>query len=165
MPTPTRDAKIPALRAGPPHATRGVMSASLILRSAGQLLLPLLMVLSIYLLLRGHNEPGGGFIAGLVAASAIALKLFAADIQSARGVLRVDPRRLLGMGLLVALVAALMAPFSGRGSFFEGLWVDVALPVVGKTHLGTPLLFDFGVYLVVIGAVLTMVLTLAEMED
>ncbi|MCK5770747.1 Na+/H+ antiporter subunit B [Algiphilus sp.] len=140
------------------------MSASLILRAAGQVLLPLLMVLSIYLLLRGHNEPGGGFIAGLVAASAISLKLFAADIRSARGVLRVDPRRLVGIGLLVALLAAMMAPFSGKGTLFQGLWVDVALPVVGKTHLGTPLLFDVGVYLVVIGAVLIMVLTLAETE-
>lgn len=140
------------------------MSASLILRAAGHVLLPLLMVLSIYLLLRGHNEPGGGFIAGLVAASAISLKLFAADIRSARGVLRVDPRRLVGIGLLVALLAAMMAPFSGRGALFQGLWVDVALPVVGKTHLGTPLLFDVGVYLVVIGAVLIMVLTLAETE-
>lgn len=141
------------------------MNASLILRSAGQLLLPLLMVLSVYLLLRGHNAPGGGFIAGLVAAAAIALKLFAADIQSARGVLRVDPRVLIGVGLIVAIIAAVLAPLTGQGPLFKGLWVDVALPVVGKTHLGTPLLFDLGVYLVVIGAVLTMVLTLAEVED
>lgn len=141
------------------------MRASLILRATSQLLLPLLIVLSIYLLLRGHNEPGGGFIAGLVAASAVALRLFSAGIRSARRVLRVDPRTLIGIGLLVALAAAFMAPLTGAGVMFQGMWLDIALPVVGETHIGTPLLFDFGVYLVVIGAVLTMVLTLAEVEE
>lgn len=139
------------------------MKTSMLLRVAGQLLLPLLMVLSVYLLLRGHNAPGGGFIGGLVAASAIALHLFAVDIRSARAVLRTDPRTLLGVGLLLAVASVVMGPLTG-GAVFEGLWLDVALPVVGETHIGTPLLFDLGVYLVVIGAVLTMVLTLAEVE-
>lgn len=139
------------------------MNGSLILRTAAQLLLPLLMVLSVYMLLRGHNEPGGGFIAGLLAAAAVALHLFAMDIRSARRVLRMDPRTLLGLGLFISLVSALVAPLMG-GTVFEAKWVDVTLPVVGETHIGTPLLFDIGVYLVVIGAVLTIVLTLAEEE-
>ena len=139
------------------------MKTSMLLRVGAHLLLPLLMVLSVYLLVRGHNHPGGGFIGGLVASAAIALHLFAVDIRSARGVLRADPRTLLGAGLLIALVAAVMGPLAG-GAVFEGLWLDVNLPVVGKTHIGTPLLFDIGVYLVVIGAVLTMALTLAEVE-
>jgi multicomponent Na+:H+ antiporter subunit B len=141
------------------------MKASLILRTAGQLLLPLLMLLSVYLLLRGHNEPGGGFIAGLVASAAIALHLFAVDIRSARRVLRMDPRTLLGLGLLVALGSGLIAPLLGMGQIFQALWLDIDLPVVGDTHLGTPLLFDLGVYFVVIGSVLTVVLTLAEIEN
>ena len=140
------------------------MTTSLILRTAGQLLLPLLMLLSIYLLLRGHNNPGGGFIAGLVASAAIALHLFAVDIRSARRVLRMDPRTLLGLGLLLALSSAVLAPLFSNGVFFQALWVDVVLPVVGETHLGTPLLFDLGVYLVVIGSSLTIVLSLAENE-
>lgn len=140
------------------------MTASMLLRTAAQLLLPLLMVLSVYLLLRGHNEPGGGFIAGLVAAAAIALHLFAADIRSARRVLRLDPRTLLGLGLLIALSSGLAAPLTGSGQFYEAMWMDVTLPVVGDTHIGTPLLFDLGVYLVVIGSMLTIVLTLAEVE-
>lgn len=137
---------------------------SIILSSASQLLLPLLLLLSVFLLLRGHHEPGGGFIGGLVAAAAIALHLFATDIRSARGVLRIDPRTLMGIGLLVALLAAFIGPLLGD-VFFAGRWIDVWLPLVGEVHLGTPLLFDLGVYLVVIGAVLTFVLTLAEVEE
>lgn len=139
------------------------MMGSLILRTAAQLLLPLLLLLSVYMLLRGHNQPGGGFIAGLLASAAIALHLFAAGIRSAQGVLRMDPRTLLGLGLFIATSSALVAPAFG-GTVFEGKWLDVTLPVVGETHIGTPLLFDIGVYLVVIGAVLTIVLTLAEEE-
>jgi multicomponent Na+:H+ antiporter subunit B len=137
---------------------------SLILQTASQLLLPLLLLLSVFLLLRGHHEPGGGFIGGLVAAAAIALHLFATDIRSARGVLRIDPRTLMGIGLLVALVAAFVGPLSGA-PLFTGKWVDLYLPLLGEVHVGTPLLFDFGVYLVVIGSVLTFVLTLAEVEE
>jgi multicomponent Na+:H+ antiporter subunit B len=137
---------------------------SMILSAASQLLLPLLLLLSVFLLLRGHHEPGGGFIGGLVAAAAIALHLFATDIRSARGVLRIDPRTLMGIGLLVALLAAFIGPMLGD-TFFAGRWIDLWLPLVGEVHLGTPLLFDLGVYLVVIGSVLTFVLTLAEVEE
>lgn len=137
---------------------------SLILQTASQLLLPLLLLLSVFLLLRGHHEPGGGFIGGLVAAAAISLHLFATDIRSARGVLRIDPRTLIGIGLLVALLAAFVGPMMGD-PFFAGEWVDLYLPLLGEVHVGTPLLFDFGVYLVVIGSVLTFVLTLAEVGE
>ncbi|MFP5357160.1 MAG: Na+/H+ antiporter subunit B [Gammaproteobacteria bacterium] len=142
----------------------GRTPTSLILQTAAQLLLPLLLLLSVFLLLRGHHEPGGGFIGGLVASVAIALHLFASDIRSARRVLRIDPRTLMGAGLLVALAAAFWGPLSG-GSMFAGRWLHADLPLLGEVHLGTPLLFDFGVYLVVIGAVLTFVLTLAEVEE
>jgi len=144
--------------------SREAGSTSVIVKAASQLLLPLLLLLSVFLLLRGHHEPGGGFIGGLVAASAIALHLFATDMRSARGVLRVDPRSLMGAGLLVALLSAFIGPMTG-GPLFVGRWIDITVPVFGELHLGTPLLFDFGVYLVVIGAVLTFVLTLAEVEE
>lgn len=144
--------------------SRHVIQPSLILKTAAQLLLPLLLLLSVMLLLRGHHEPGGGFIGGLVAAAAITLHLFTSDMRSARSVLRIDPRSLMGFGLLVALTAGLIGPATG-GSLFAGRWIDVTLPVLGEVHLGTPLLFDLGVYLVVIGSVLTFVLTLAEVEE
>jgi multicomponent Na+:H+ antiporter subunit B len=134
---------------------------SLILRSAAQFLMPLLLLFSLFMLLRGHHEPGGGFIAGLIAAAAIALRLLAVGLDAARQTLHVDPRRLLAVGLLVALAAALWGPLRGE-PFFSGMWGTLPLPLLGKVKLGTPLLFDFGVYLVVIGSVLTLVITLAE---
>lgn len=137
---------------------------SLILRTAGHFLLPLLLVFSIFLLLRGHNEPGGGFIGGLVAASAIVLHLFAMEIKSARAVLHVDPRTVMGVGLALAALSAVPAAFMGQ-AFFTAQWFTLDTPVLGELKVGTVLLFDIGVYLVVIGAVLTIMLSLAEAED
>jgi multicomponent Na+:H+ antiporter subunit B len=137
---------------------------SLILRTAGHFLLPLLLLFSLFLLFRGHNEPGGGFIAGLVAAAAIVLYLFSMDIACARRVLRVDPRSLLGGGMSLAVLSGVPGVFRGQ-PFFTAQWWEVSLAGVGKVKLSTVLLFDIGVYLVVIGAVLTIMLTLAEAED
>jgi len=137
---------------------------SLILRTAGHFLLPLLLLFSLFLLFRGHNEPGGGFIAGLVAAAAIVLYLFSMDIASARRVLRIDPRSLLGGGMSLAVLSGVPGIFGGQ-AFFTAQWWELAVPGVGKMKLSTVLLFDIGVYLVVIGAVLTIMLTLAEAED
>ena len=132
---------------------------SLILATAARGLLPLLLLFSLFLLLRGHNEPGGGFVAGLTAAAAFALYALAHDVPSARRVLRVDPKRLMGLGLLLSLGSGLLGLFAGR-PFLAGLWDDTSLPVLGK--LGTPIGFDVGVYLVVVGVVLTILFPLLE---
>lgn len=137
---------------------------SLILRTTGFFLMPLLFLFSIFLLLRGHNESGGGFIAGLVAAAAVALHVFFAGIEKARQLLGMDPRDLMGAGLLMALASGLIAVFQQR-EVFTALWGKVSLPIFGEVKLGTPLLFDLGVYLVVIGAVLAILLALAEAEE
>ena len=137
---------------------------SLILRTAGHFLLPLLLLFSLFLLFRGHNEPGGGFIAGLVAAAAVVLYLFSMDIASARQVLRVDPRSLLGSGMSLAVLSGVPGVFRGQ-PFFTAQWWEVTVPGIGMVKLSSVLLFDIGVYLVVVGAVLTIMLTLAEAED
>ena len=137
---------------------------SLILRTTSHFLLPLLVIFSLFLLLRGHDEPGGGFIAGLVAAAAIALYLFSIGIKAARQVLWVDPRNLFGIGLTLAALSGLPAIFYGQ-AFFTSQWWPIYLPPFGTLKLSTPLFFDIGVYLVVVGSVLTIVLTLAEAED
>jgi multicomponent Na+:H+ antiporter subunit B len=137
---------------------------SLILRATGHLILPLLLVFSIFLLLRGHNEPGGGFIGGLVAAAAIILYLFSMDIRAARKVLRVDPRDLIGAGMIIAVASAIPGALRGD-AFFTAQWWAISLPGFGDVKLSTVLVFDIGVYLVVIGAVLTIMLALAEAED
>ncbi|GAB4338222.1 MAG: Na+/H+ antiporter subunit B [Candidatus Abyssubacteria bacterium] len=132
---------------------------SLILNTAARYLLPLLLVLSAYLLLHGHNEPGGGFVGGLVAAAAFALYTIAYGVGEARRVLRVDPKFLVGLGLLAALLSGCIALLS-RKPFLTGVWSELGLPLEWK--FGTPQLFDMGVYLVVIGVTLTIIFTLAE---
>ncbi len=135
------------------------MSDSLILRTAARFLLVLLLVLAVFVLLRGHNEPGGGFIGGLLAAGGVAIYQLACGVARARGLLRVDPRALAGAGLLLALAGGIFSLADGL-PFLTGLWLEQELPGVGK--LGTPLLFDTGVFLLVIGAVLTILFTLDE---
>lgn len=132
---------------------------SLILSTAIRYLLPLLLLLSVYLLLHGHNVPGGGFVGGLVASAAFALYTIAHGVERAQGVLRIDPRTLIGLGLLTVLISGCLSLLS-RQPFLTGLWSDLKIPVVGK--VGTPLLFDTGVYFVVIGVTLTIVFSLAE---
>jgi multicomponent Na+:H+ antiporter subunit B len=138
-----------------------VTGAPLILREGARLLFPLLVVVSVFLLVRGHNEPGGGFVGGLVAAMAYALVLVTEGRLAARRLLRADPRTLVAAGLLVALASGL-PPLLRGDPFMAGMWLKLPLPVLGK--LGSPVVFDCGVYLVVLGVVLAMLLALAEEE-
>ena len=126
-----------------------------IFRTAARLLMPLLLLFSVFLLLRGHNQPGGGFVGGLVAAAAFALYAIAYGVQRARQALLVRPLTLLGAGLLIALVSGLPAVLRGQ-PFLTASWIS------GTVALGTPVLFDVGVFLVVAGVVLMMTFSLAE---
>ena len=133
---------------------------SSILQTAVRLLMPLLLLFAVFLLLRGHNQPGGGFVGGLVVAASFVLYAIAFGVRAARRALLVQPSRLLGIGLLVALVSGLPGVIGGH-PFMTAVWTSID---AGSTvlDLGTPLLFDIGVFLAVIGVVLTIVLTLAE---
>ena len=126
-----------------------------IFRTAARLLMPLLLLFSVFLLLRGHNQPGGGFVGGLIAAAAFALYAIAFGVQRARQALLVRPMTLLGAGLLIALVSGLPSVLRGR-PFLTALWLS------GPVAVGTPALFDVGVFLVVAGVVLMMIFSLAE---
>jgi multicomponent Na+:H+ antiporter subunit B len=134
---------------------------SLILRTAARYLLPLLLLFSLFLLLRGHNDPGGGFAGGLVAAAAFALLAVAGGTPLARRALRLEPRFLMGAGLLIAIASGATGLLGG-GAFLTGHWADLVLPGGVALAIGTPFFFDIGVYLVVVGVVLTIVLALAE---
>ena len=132
---------------------------SLILSTATRYLLPLLLLFSIFLLLRGHNEPGGGFVGGLVAAAAFSLYAIAEDVEDTRQILKIEPYLLIGVGLLTATASGALPLFTGK-PFLTALWFKQPLPVLGK--VGTPLLFDIGVYLVVLGVTLKIIFTLME---
>ena len=124
--------------------------STLILRTATRMLTALLLLVSVYLLWRGHNEPGGGFVGGLTAAAAFILVAISDGWRTARRSLGVDARLIALVGLGLAAGAGLIAGLNGL-PFLTGLWWKQAgLP------LGTPLLFDIGVYLAVMGSVLTV---------
>ncbi len=135
---------------------------SLILTTATRYLLPLMLLFSVFILLRGHNDPGGGFIGGLVASAAFALYGFAYGMPEARRVLTFDPLMLIGVGLLIAVTSGLLAPILIQEPFLTAIWGKTVYPAVGK--LGTPLFFDLGVYITVIGVMMLIILTVAE-ED
>jgi multicomponent Na+:H+ antiporter subunit A len=126
-----------------------------IFRTAARLLMPLLLLFAVFLLLRGHNEPGGGFVGGLVAAAAFALYAIAYGVDHARRALLVRPLTLIGVGLLTALASGLPASLRGQ-PFMTAQWA------LDPVALGTPALFDIGVFSVVAGVVLLMIFTLAE---
>jgi len=132
---------------------------SVILNATNRLLSGLLIVFSVFLLLRGHNLPGGGFAGGLVAACAFVLQALTSGVVSARKLLVFDPRTIIAAGLFVALISGLPGLFDGL-PFLTGMWDKTPLPIVGK--LGTPLLFDVGVYIVVGGISCLIVFSLGE---
>jgi multicomponent Na+:H+ antiporter subunit B len=134
---------------------------SVILSTASRYLLPLMLIFSLFLLLRGHNEPGGGFVGGLVAAAAYALYLIANGIDEAKKLLKAEPIRLMALGLLFAVISAFISVIAGQ-DFMTAVWAKNEFPVVGK--IGTPILFDLGVYFLVLGIVLKIVFSLEE-ED
>lgn len=137
------------------------MQRSLILQVATHFLMPLMFVFSFFLLLRGHNEVGGGFVGGLVAASALMLYAISSSPSALWKLLPLDPRFIAGFGLLMSLLAGFFPIFFGL-PFMTGMWVENSLPVVGK--VGTPTLFDAGVYFLVIGVVVWILLEFAEDE-
>jgi len=134
---------------------------SLILQTTAKLFLPIFLLFSVVLLFRGHNSPGGGFVGGLMAAAAVSLYALAFDPGAARRLLRVEPLALIGVGLLVAAASGVPGAVAGR-PYMTGMWGTLAFLGADDIHVGTPLLFDAGVYLVVVGVVSAVVLTLAE---
>jgi multicomponent Na+:H+ antiporter subunit B len=134
---------------------------SLILQTATRFLVTLLLLFSIFLLLRGHNEPGGGFVGGLVAAAAFVLHAIAYDPAVTRRVIRFEPHTLIGVGLLLAVGSGCVPLLTGQ-PFLTGKWGSLHLLGNTTLELGTPLFFDIGVYLAVFGVTLMIILTLVE---
>ncbi|WP_194974649.1 Na+/H+ antiporter subunit B [Aquiflexum lacus] len=132
---------------------------SLLFKTASDYLLPLLLLFSVFMLLRGHYEPGGGFVGGLMAAIAFLIHSFAHGLKETRNIIRINPGMLMPIGLLLTLLAGI-APWLIGQPFLTGLWFEEPFRFVGV--VGTALLFDIGVYLVVIGATLTIMFSITE---
>jgi multicomponent Na+:H+ antiporter subunit B len=136
---------------------------TVIFRTLAPYLTALMVLFSVFVLLRGHNEPGGGFIGGLIAASAFAIQGIANGVSAVRRALWFDPATIAAAGLALAALAGLLSMFGGV-PFMTALWV---FPSIFGTEvaLSTPMMFDTGVYLVVTGAITTIALALEERED
>jgi multisubunit Na+/H+ antiporter MnhB subunit len=131
------------------------------LSQAGRILFIWLIILSLIVLYRGHNLPGGGFIGGLLGAAAFILVGLGDGMAEAKRRLRLDPVTVLGIGLGVVVLSGLPGLFGEKKSYFVDQWLpDFTLPLLGEVHLGTPLIFDVGVYIVVVGFVLHAVFSL-----
>ncbi|MBU2927602.1 MULTISPECIES: Na+/H+ antiporter subunit B [Winogradskyella] len=133
---------------------------SIILKTASNYLLPLLLLFSLFILLRGHYLPGGGFVGGLIASIAFVLHAFANGLQTTKHLLRIHPGFLMPIGLSVAFLAGISPMFLSGLPFMTGIWFPEPISVVGM--IGSALFFDIGVYLVVIGISLTIIFTITE---
>jgi multicomponent K+:H+ antiporter subunit A len=126
-----------------------------------RLLLPIAFVVSIYLFMRGHNQPGGGFVAGLVMSVAFILQYMVAGTQWVEAQMSLRPLRWMGTGLLFATVTGLGATAVGYPFLTTHTW-HFELPLLGDLHLASALFFDIGVYSVVVGSTLLILTALAH---
>ena len=137
----------------------------LMFRITASWVLPLALVVSLYIFLRGHNLPGGGFIAGLITALALVIQYIALGQDQAEQMLRAKSGRLyeiwIGSGLSIAGLTGLAAWFWGR-PFLTSAHVHIAPPLLGDIHLASAALFDVGVYVTVVGATMLMISVLGD---
>lgn len=132
---------------------------TIILRTASDYLFPVLLLFSLFILLRGHYLPGGGFVGGLLAAIAFVLDAFANGLKNTKTLLKIHPGFLMPVGLAIAFLSAI-SPLFVDLPIMTGLWASEPIPVIG--NIGSALFFDTGVYLVVVGAALTIIFTITE---
>lgn len=124
----------------------------------------IILIFSLYLFFAGHNQPGGGFIGGLMTGSALVLLYISYDIETVKKMIPFDYKKMMALGMLIAVL-------TGVGSFlFDQPFLTQAfgyfqLPLLGKTELATAVLFDLGVYLTVVGVTMTIILAIAEDEE
>lgn len=135
---------------------------TVIFKTLAPILAAIMLVFSVFVLLRGHNEPGGGFIGGLIAASAIAIYGVAAGVEEVRRAIKIDPLAIAGIGVVMSLFSGLLSLFYDV-PFLTGIWSKLYIGG-GEVSLSTPMFFDIGVYLVVLGTIAAVALALEEDE-
>jgi multicomponent K+:H+ antiporter subunit A len=160
---PLPRAQLADAAAGSPAATddvlpRGTMRVPAVL---GRLLLPVSAVISVFFLMRGHNAPGGGFVGGLVMATGFIVQYMVSGTLWIESRMRVHPQYSIGLGLLCAGGAG-VAAWLASGNFLTSLEWHATVPLLGELHVSSTLLFDLGVYLLVVGAATLILIALAH---
>jgi multicomponent Na+:H+ antiporter subunit B len=136
---------------------------TLIFRTIAPALTSLMLLFSVFVLLRGHNDPGGGFIGGLIAVAAVAIYGIAFGVPAVRRALRFHPMAISGAGLLLAASSGLVSLANGV-PFLTGIWTSFHL-LGSEVDISTVMTFDIGVYLVVLGSLSSVALALEDRED
>ncbi len=134
---------------------------TIITKTITRICIPLVILFSISLLLAGHNNPGGGFIGGVMFASIISLTYVAYGLDYIKSFFNPDWIKVFGLGLLISSITAFAAMFVGH-NFFRSAIMFIHLPIFGEVELASAALFDIGVYLVVIGAMLSIFKNVGE---
>lgn len=132
---------------------------TLILATIIKILIPLFLGFALYMFFRGHNAPGGGFIAGLIACIPFMLYTIAFGNEKTMEIFRIKPLFMAACGLLLAAISGLFAMAEGA-AFMSSLWLKDPIPFIGK--LGTPIFFDLGVFFLVCGVVLKITFLLTQ---
>lgn len=166
----SRESRRPTLRAAGRRwlaatvETEKGQNRSLMVDIVTRILFPSMMVVSLYFFFAGHNAPGGGFAGGLVAALAFTLRYLAGGRDELEEALPVDAGRILGSGLLLSAASVVVPMFWGRPPLSSEVW-DLHLPLIGDMHIPSVLLFDAGVYLIVVGLIMHILTSLGGQLD
>ena len=136
---------------------------SVILEESERWMFRIIVLVSVYLTVRGHNAPGGGFIGGLVAGAAFTLRYLVGKYDENELCGRVRPRALLGLGALVAIGTAIVPLFSGD-ALLDAAYLSGNLPIIGDYKIVSAGIFDLGVYFLVVGFVLTVLVEIGQRD-
>lgn len=132
-----------------------------ILQSISRIVVFIILTLALYLFFSGHNNPGGGFIGGLVLASSFVLLLLAFDIETVKNGIPVDFKLVGALGVAIVLCTGIGVTLFGQ-PFLNQSFMHVELPLYGEVELATVTIFETGVALAVVGVVVTIILSISE---
>jgi len=133
---------------------------NLILEKISKLYLIVMVVFSVFILLRGHNNPGGGFIGGIITSTGFIFYGIINGSEKIKMLLKISAIELMGAGLFMGLIALSVPLISGHEPF-TGMWLEFNL-LSSVVHIGTPLLFDTGIYFVVTGVILSITISIMD---
>ena len=131
-----------------------------VLKTVTKIVVFILLTFGFYVLLAGHNNPGGGFIGGLVFSSAFILMFLAFDVSEVLASLPVDFRKLMILGALISVTTAIVPMFFGKLFLYQSE-AHLHLPIFDELHLTTVTLFELGILLTVVGVIVTVMLSIS----